>query len=53
MLEDFMLPWTTLPATWRHANPRAAPTAIFILLSQSSGVLPDPLLPAISIPVLM
>ena len=41
-----MLPWTTLPATWRCAKPLAALSAILIRLSQSSGVRPEPLLPA-------
>ena len=46
MLEDLMLPWTTFPDTCRWAIPLAALSAILIRLSQSSGVRPDPLLPA-------
>lgn len=45
MLEDLMLPWTTLLDSWRCARPLPAPTAILSLLSQSSGVRPELLLP--------
>lgn len=39
MLEDLMLPWANLgPTEWMCATPRATAKAIFVLVSQSSGL---------------
>lgn len=47
MFEALMLPWVNLvpPTEWMWAMPLAAPREILTLVSQSSGVLPLPLLP--------
>jgi hypothetical protein len=48
MFEDLMFPWTNFPpfSAWIQAMPLAAPIAILILVSQSSGTRSPPLFPA-------